>query len=608
MEKSTLYLNHFELARSPFRQEHELGVFFHGAGHTAILQAIVKDIEAGKPLTRLTGSEGVGKTLLNILVAEKISSDTYDTITIDNPAGSFDDLLRVVCRAMPEESREGSADVNILDAFREAVRRRKDEGRKVLLIIDNAEKIFLATLERLIKLICDVDDACLQVILIGRLELDNNLDQLKVYCSSVDIQTGYVLEPLDSEQTKAYLQYRLLVAGASVYKCKELFSDDASGAVYLAAQGNIRLTNNLAEKGLRKACAGGMFQVDAESIASRSRRRDVGKSFLVRAKSFLLQNKWWVAASGVLLFLLFILLNQGEDQTPQVEAPTDDLIIEEMAIDVPEVPEPEKKEMPSVADTGEPEQIAEVAPEMVSESEGEAATEPHQEEVVEVIEESGPLAIEQEKLAEVDIAEKVDKGLAAIEGPQVIEQEVISGPVDPVVLEPEAIIIKPIETVPKEPVAIQAGSKKILVAMDDPVVIQADGRKIKRPVQSEEQSPNHQSSSQKSSSVIFEERLKATPEWVKLSFHGGYAIQLMALTSEAAEQNFIQMLDQEEYIPIRDNLYIVRRNTPKALFVFYGKYDTLEDAKKGKDSLPPFLQAYEPYAISIREALRKIDE
>ena len=149
--------------------------------------------------------------------------------------------------------------------------------------------------------------------------------------------------------------------------------------------------------------------------------------------------------------------------------------------------------------------------------------------------------------------------------------------------------------------------KKTVPEMQEPIIVQADGRKKKGPVIPEQTKQNDEPLPSEAD-AIFQERLRATSNWLAWAYRGGYTIQLMMLTSEDAENNLKNIFVQDEYAPIRDDMYIIRRNSPPALFVYYGMYDTLEAARQARDDMPLFLREHNPYALSIKEALKKTEE
>jgi septal ring-binding cell division protein DamX len=105
---------------------------------------------------------------------------------------------------------------------------------------------------------------------------------------------------------------------------------------------------------------------------------------------------------------------------------------------------------------------------------------------------------------------------------------------------------------------------------------------------------------------LFRERLGASASWLAGMYRGGYTIQLMMLMSNEAQASITNTLVQDEYYPLRDKLYILRKKTtPPTLFVFYGMYDSLEAARESRNDMPVFLRKHHPYPLSITEALKK---
>ncbi|MDW7773684.1 MAG: AAA family ATPase [Desulfobulbaceae bacterium] len=572
---SSLYLDHFQLQQAPFPLEPDPEIFFQGAGHPAVLQSLLQDIRDGKPLVKLTGNEGVGKTLLKIIVTRTLSADHYDIISLDHPIGSFEDLVRTVCLALDPEKKDNSPPRQLIREFQELLHGKRE--RRILLIIDEAEKVFMATLERLMKLICNLgEDPVLQVLLIGRPELDHNLDQLRIYCSNVDIQAGYVLAPLNREETEKYLQFRLLAAGIPGNKHLELFSDAALSALYESAGGNITLTNMLAEKGLKNGCSRGMFRIEPELFAFPHPDKKRGGSLFYRGYDLLLRHPWWTAAAVLPLIILFfvILPDKEEIKPPATEKPftKEDMIIEKPQLPVPKEKNPSPGDWQAGKGAGSPGEVGKnIAP-------AEPA-QPRKNEDFGRQRKPEPLPAETEDAPAA--AGKVGATSSA-SGPG--QKGEASGETSR----------QPEPTAESEP------------AEKQPVIVQAEGRKKKGsdvPAGTRQQDAPPAADAE----ALFQERLRASSNWLAWSYRGGYTIQLMMLNAEDAEENLKDILIQEKYTSVRDNMYIIRRNSPPAFFVYYGMYNTLNEARQARDNLPVVLQGHQPYALSIQEAWKKTE-
>lgn len=312
-----MYLEHFNLIHSPFREEPDPEVFFPGGRREETCQSLILDILAGRPLIKLIGREGSGKTLICRVIIDRLPAE-YQVVYIDNPAGSFDDLLRTACLDLgmnPSLKRES---ISFLQEFRDILERRRAQKMKTVLIIDEAEKLFLATLERLVRNISEQPETLgLSIIVSGRLGLDANIEQLSAFCNNVDIQAGYSLEPLTESETRQYLRYRLHAAGVSHDQHDDIFTEGAVTKIFGSAQGNLRMINILAEESLQISYAEKSFMVLLDHVDPDSTEVDKTESRVLVLYDVLRQNKLvagGLVAAAVLVLVIGILLSGGNEE------------------------------------------------------------------------------------------------------------------------------------------------------------------------------------------------------------------------------------------------------------------------------------------------------
>lgn len=309
-----MYLEHFQLTHSPFREEPDPEVFFPGARREEVCQSLILDVLAGRPLVKLIGREGSGKTLICQVVIDRLPAE-YKVVYIDNPAGAFDDLLRIACLDLGMNPSMKHDSVNFLEELRNLLEKRRAQKKKTVLIIDEAEKMFLATLERLVRHIGEQSDILgLTIILSGRPGLDANLEQLSAFCNNVDIQAGYFLEPLTESETRQYLRYRLHAAGVSHDQHDDIFTEGAVAKIFSSAQGNLRLINILAEESLQISCEEKSFMVLLDHVDPEASEDDKIENRVIEVYDLLRQNKLVagaLVAAAVLVLSIGILLSGG---------------------------------------------------------------------------------------------------------------------------------------------------------------------------------------------------------------------------------------------------------------------------------------------------------
>ena len=535
-----MYLEHFNLKKSPFAEEPDPDIFFKEAGREKILKALNQELQTGKPLIRLTGSEGSGKTLLCRVLQHQVSGSAYEVVYLDNPVGSFDDLLHVVCLDLGMDPAT-VPDRNMLSELRTLLVRREDVHKKVLLIVDEAEKLFLAALERLMRALCEASGKhTLQVLLAGRPTLNANLDQLTVYCSDVDLEGGYVLEPLSEEETARYLRFRLSAAGLAPDSREEIFTEGAVHKIFESARGNLRLINILAEEALRTSSSDKSFLVLLDHVANQHDNSE--KTRALTLSSGLTGKKVMVLGGGILALLLVLvfLFNGGlikKKTEPDVEA--------EHTLTTPEVTEP---------------------PDLTSEQ----------------------LESPPEMIVEVTEEEQIPETVAIQPPPERPAPE----------LHPDRVV------------ELKADKIKSLPARrghTDPAKVEP--KRDHRQLQSQPLSAGTANSANRNGEQLYQERLRASAKWVAGAYHNVYTVQMMMLASEQAIPNIKKMLVEDQYYAIKNNFYILRKKTsPPTLFVFYGTYNSMEQARQARNNMPLFLRKHHPYALSINDALKKTED
>ncbi len=248
-----MYLEHFHLSYEPFSANPDPDLFFSGARREEICQSLILDILAGKRLVKVIGRAGSGKTTLCQMVVDRLPSE-YQVIMLQAPLDSFDDLIKEMCLELGMDPR-GRQAADYLEVLPRLLERRLAEHIRLVLIIDGAEKLYLATLERLLQFISDnSEDSGWTTLLVGNPGLDAHLDQLSVFCNSVDIHTGYALDELTASETRQYLYFCLQTAGMPREQIEELFDEEKMDRIIATARGNIGMINTLAKEVLHASC------------------------------------------------------------------------------------------------------------------------------------------------------------------------------------------------------------------------------------------------------------------------------------------------------------------------------------------------------------------
>jgi general secretion pathway protein A len=138
-----------------------------------------------------------------------------------------------------------------------------------VLIVDEAQNMSREGLEQ-IRLLTNLEtatDKLLQILLLGQPELRELLGRPELRQLAQRITARYHLDPLNEEETAAYVRHRLSVAGAA--RCP--FNDKSLRALFKASEGVPRLINIVADRALLAGFAQEKERIDAELVRSAAR-------------------------------------------------------------------------------------------------------------------------------------------------------------------------------------------------------------------------------------------------------------------------------------------------------------------------------------------------
>jgi len=125
-------------------------------------------------------------------------------------------------------------------------------GRKVLLIIDEAQNLSLKVLEeiRLLSGIESTKEKVLRIILAGQPELNDKMDSPELIQLAQRVRLRFHLGALSREDLRSYVKHRLEIAGADG---REIFAEDTFAELYKYSGGVPRLVNTLCDTAMMAA-------------------------------------------------------------------------------------------------------------------------------------------------------------------------------------------------------------------------------------------------------------------------------------------------------------------------------------------------------------------
>lgn len=243
-----MYRAFYGLRENPFKLTPDPRYFFLSAQAQGVLQQLRYGLEQRLGFMMVWGPVGVGKTcLLRRFLSEL--DDSVERAYLLNPAFSRrEDVLGFLLMDLGVEAFPEGGKPVLLAKLHDYLLRRHEEGKAVLLVVDDAQAAPDLVLEEL-RLLSNFEtdqEKLVQILLVGQPELRQRLARPELRQLRQRIALAVQLSPLDRRDTAHYLAHRLLAAGGS----PGLFSDRAVRLVHRFSRGVPRLINLVAERAL----------------------------------------------------------------------------------------------------------------------------------------------------------------------------------------------------------------------------------------------------------------------------------------------------------------------------------------------------------------------
>ncbi|MDD2833704.1 MAG: AAA family ATPase [Methylotenera sp.] len=312
-----MYYPHFGLKEPPFRITPNTDFFFSGGNRGAILDALVYAIVNGEGIIKVVGEVGSGKTMLCRML-QTILPEKIESIYLANPSVAPEDVLYAIAFELQLKLPKNADRLRVMQELQAHLLKRHAEGRQVVIFVEEAQSMPLATLEE-IRLLSNLEtkqDKLLQIVLFGQPELDANLNQEHIRQLRERITHRFNLGPLQTKEVGDYLIFRLRAAG---YHGPHLFTDAAIKKLSNAAQGLVRRVNILADKALLAAFADNVYQVTPKHVKAAVQDSEFdGQSAWYKLPNGQRSTQWALVIFVALLavVLAYYLINQTQVTQP----------------------------------------------------------------------------------------------------------------------------------------------------------------------------------------------------------------------------------------------------------------------------------------------------
>jgi len=245
-----MYLDPFKLKELPFRLSPDPQFLYLSKQHARAKAYMESTIWFTDGFVVITGEIGSGKTTLIESFLKEIQSDVVIAQINQTQVSAVDFLQAVLVQFGFSPFKMKKAE--LIATLNNFLIEQYAAGRKVLLIVDEAQNLSMRVLEE-IRLLSGVEttkEKVLRIILAGQPELNEKLDAPELIQLTQRIRLRFHLTTLSAQEMRAYIQHRLEVAGAGD---RQIFSEDSFAEIYKYTGGVPRLVNTLCDTSLMAA-------------------------------------------------------------------------------------------------------------------------------------------------------------------------------------------------------------------------------------------------------------------------------------------------------------------------------------------------------------------
>ncbi|TVM03371.1 MAG: hypothetical protein CV087_05345 [Candidatus Brocadia sp. WS118] len=270
-----MYYEYWGLSKPPFDNVPDPTMYAecHTSMESAIAETLFAVEEGEDCVAVIIGDVGLGKTMSIRIIIDSLQQGKYKIALITNPSTTFVQIMREIIGQLTGKQCEEKRKVDLLEIFNKLLFETIDEGKKVLIFIDEANAISSANLENLRLLTNMQDDRrnLFTLVLAGQVELARRLEHPKLTNLFQRIGTYNRINKLQTEDlVRTYVETRLKLAGGT----KEIFKENTFKFLWEYSEHGVpRLINKICKLSLKAGETNKFNEINEEVV------RQIGERF-----------------------------------------------------------------------------------------------------------------------------------------------------------------------------------------------------------------------------------------------------------------------------------------------------------------------------------------
>lgn len=289
------YVEFFGFKENPFRITPDISYFYSAPSHAEALQTLNYFCASDEGFMVIVGEPGTGKTITLRKFLNEIP-DNIEYAYILFPSLEPEDMFRAVLEDFGFTIDPGISKNTLFARFRDFLTDKKKQGKKLLLVIDEAQNLPVRTLEEL-RILSNLEtekEKLIQFILAGQPELEKKLNSTELRQMKQRVTLHVPLRNMDFEEMSKYVAFRLSEAGF-----QGQYPDTAFYTLLFSVTSGIpRMVNLMMERTLMAA------YVDQSKILTQTHLHSAAVSLRLKAEKKSGKVIAWTAAAVIVIACL----------------------------------------------------------------------------------------------------------------------------------------------------------------------------------------------------------------------------------------------------------------------------------------------------------------
>lgn len=259
-----MYERFYQFKTKPFRLSPDPRFLYQSRVHSKALAYLRYGIQLGEGFIVITGEIGAGKTTLARTMVNSLQGEDFVVAQLVTTQLDSSELVRAVASAFGLNT-QGQDKAHVLKTLENFLLARSREGKRVLLLVDEAQNLPSKSLEEL-RMLSNYqvgERALMQSFLLGQGEFHQVLKGPNMEQFRQRIIASYHLGPLDEEETRHYIEHRLKLVG---WANDPVINDTAFKAIFEHSDGIPRRINTLCDRLFLYGCLEEIHEFDGDTV------------------------------------------------------------------------------------------------------------------------------------------------------------------------------------------------------------------------------------------------------------------------------------------------------------------------------------------------------